>query len=284
MRKIRLATRGSPLALAQAEMAKAFLSSHIDNAEFEIVEVKTKGDKNQKLSLSVDGGSGLFTKEIEDALLRGEADIAVHSAKDLPTIINDNLRLCGCLPRDAYRDVLAIRSDVSVPELIASSSPRRRSQLKKIFPNAVWCELRGNVHTRLNKIVSGYADATVLSEAGLVRLGISEFEYIVFKPVKIDICVPAVGQGIIALESRAEDFDFFKNFSDTVAMDSLSLEREFLKSLGGGCQSASAANFDGQIFRFFHENIGTQKIEITQELTLSEKLKVVADVASALIK
>ncbi len=284
MKKIRLATRGSPLALAQAEMAMKFLSSRIVDAEFEIVQVKTRGDKNQSLSLSADGGSGLFTKEIEESLLRGEADIAVHSAKDLPTLINENLRLCGCLPRDVCRDILAIRSDVSVPELIASSSPRRRSQLKKIFPNAVWCELRGNVHTRLEKIVSGYADATVLSEAGLTRLGISEFEKIVFKPVKSDICVPAVGQGIIALECRAEDLDFFKDFSDSTAMDAYLFEREFLKALGGGCQSASAANFDGEVFRFFHENSGVQKIEFPEGASMSEKLKIIADVASALAK
>ncbi len=270
--------------MAQAEMAMRFLSSRIVDAEFEIVQVKTKGDKNQSLSLSADGGSGLFTKEIEEALLRGQADVAVHSAKDLPTSINESLRLCGCLPRDVCRDVLAIRNDVQVPSFIASSSPRRRSQLKKIFPNAVWGELRGNVHTRLEKIVSGYADATVLSEAGLTRLGIVEFENIVFKPVKSDICVPAVGQGIIALECRAQDFDFFKSFSDSSTMEAYLLEREFLKALGGGCQSANGANFDGKVFRFFHENSGVQKIEFGEDLPFAEKLKTVADVASALVK
>ena len=179
MKKIRLATRGSPLAMVQAKMAVDFLSTRLE-AEFEIVEIKTMGDKNQNLSLSVDGGSGLFTKEIEFALLNNEADLAVHSAKDLPTTIPDNLRLACCLPRDAYRDVLVMRADVTNPSVIASSSPRRRSQLKKIFPNAVWSDLRGNVHTRLSKIASGYADATILSEAGVVRLGITEYENLIF--------------------------------------------------------------------------------------------------------
>jgi hydroxymethylbilane synthase len=278
MKKIRLASRGSPLAMAQAKMAVDFLSARIE-AEFEIVEIKTKGDKNLGLSLSADGGSGLFTKEIELALLNNEADLAVHSAKDLPTAIPENLRLAGCLPRDAYRDVLAIRADVSVPSLIASSSPRRRSQLKKIFPNAVWSELRGNVHTRLSKIASGYADATVLSEAGLVRLGISEFENIVFKPVKTEICVPAVGQGIIALECRAEDFEFFCKLGDEASKQALELERAFLIALGGGCQSACAGLYVDDTFSFFHENTGNQKIDMHGK-TFEEKLQIVRELAS----
>ena len=280
MKKIRLATRGSPLAIAQAKMAMDFLSTRIE-AEFEIVEIKTMGDKNQNLSLSVDGGSGLFTKEIEFALLNNEADLAVHSAKDLPTTIPDNLRLACCLPRDAYRDVLVMRSDVTIPSVVASSSPRRRSQLKKIFPNAVWSDLRGNVHTRLSKIASGYADATILSEAGVVRLGITEYENLIFKPIKPEICVPAVGQGIIALECRTEDFDFFEKLGDVSSMEALMLERAFLIGLGGGCQSAYAANYVEEVFRFFHENSGYQKVDMHGK-TFAEKLQIVNELASGI--
>ena len=191
MRKIRLATRGSPLALLQAKMAADYLRSKIgEDVEFEQVVIKTSGDKRQDWSLEKYGGKGLFTKEIEDALISGDADLAVHSAKDLPSDLPHNLTLAGCLPRDACRDVVAMREGVVVPALIASGSPRRRSQMKKIFPQAVWTEFRGNVETRLNKILSGDADATILSEAGLKRLGL-ENRGIKFTPIKTDICVPA---------------------------------------------------------------------------------------------
>ena len=263
MKKIVVATRSSALALAQAKMAVDFLRAKIGgNVEFEISAMKTSGDKRQDWSLEKQGGKGLFTKEIEDALLRGEADIAVHSAKDLPTQIPEGLAIAGCLPRDAARDVIAMREGVGVPALIASGSPRRRAQLKKIFPQAVWTELRGNVETRLAKIAGGEADATVLSEAGLLRLGIKKFDGIVFTPVKLDVCVPAVGQGLIALECRAEDFAEYAPLTDPEAGKTLECEREFLRALGGGCQSAYAANFDGEVFRFYHENVGIQKAEL----------------------
>ncbi len=262
IKKIRLATRGSPLALIQAKMVENYLSSKLGaNVEFETIVIKTSGDKRQDWSLEKYGGNGVFTKESEDALLKGEADIAVHSAKDLPSDTPSGLAIAGCLPRDASRDVLAIREDVAVPSFIASGSPRRRAQLKKVFPNAVWTEFRGNVETRLKKIVAGEADATILSEAGLKRLGLDSFDGIKFTPVKLDVCVPAVGQGIIALECRRADLPMYAPLTDLEANRTLELEREFLVALGGGCQSAYAANFDGNVFRFYHENTGYQKIE-----------------------
>lgn len=278
---IRLATRGSPLAMTQARMAADYLAAKT-GAKFEIVEVKTRGDKDRGLSLSADGGTGLFTKEIEEALLRGDADVAVHSAKDLPTAIPNGLRVAACLPRDPCRDVLAARADVSVPSVIASSSPRRRMQLKRIFPNAVWRDLRGNVHTRLEKIAAGYADATVLSEAGLVRLGVESFENIVFTPVKPDVCVPAPGQGIIALECRAEDFEALNPLGDAAAFEALSLERAFLRGLGGGCQSACAANYDGCFLRIFHEEAGFQKLDMSGLKSPGERLAFVGEIVSGL--
>lgn len=280
--KIRLATRGSPLALVQAKMAERFLSERLPDAEFEIVEVKTFGDKDRTASLSANGGTGLFTKEIEQSLLRGDADIAVHSAKDLPTNLAEGLCVCGCLPRDALRDVLAVRAGVEVPSVIASSSPRRRSQLKPMFPNAVWTELRGNVHTRLEKIASGFADATILSEAGLLRLGISSFDGLVLRPLKPDVCVPAVGQGIVALECRIADVEKFR-VTDSAAEEAFSLERAFLRALGGGCQSAFAANFDGARFRFFHENTGIQNVDLAEFAAFAEKLEVVQSLASGIV-
>lgn len=281
-KKIRLATRGSPLALKQAEMVAAYLGQRMAGAEFEIVEIKTTGDKKQEWSLEKFGGKGLFTKEIEDALLAGSADIAVHSAKDLPTENPDGLSIVGCLPRDADRDVLAVRDGVDVPLLIASGSPRRRAQLKKILPAAVWTEFRGNVETRLKKLSDGAADATVLSEAGLLRLGISEFEGVKFKPLKLDVCVPAVGQGIIALQCRDADIALYRPHTDAATNETLSLEREFLTALGGGCQTAFAANYDGELFRFFYEDIGYQKIPIAQSLPFNQKVALVKEVVSGL--
>lgn len=280
-RKIRLATRGSPLALKQAYMTRDLILAKFPDAEVEIVEIRTSGDKRLDWSLEKFGGKGLFTKEIEDALFAGEADLAVHSAKDLPTDTPQGLSICALLERDACRDVMATRQDIEVPTLIASSSPRRRAQLKRMFPQAVWCEIRGNVDTRLKKIVGGTAEATLLSEAGLARLGITEFEGIKFTPLKLDVCVPAVGQGIIALESlaaRAEEFAFLNN---AFASEAFAYEREFLTALGGGCQVAYAANYDGEIFRFFHETCGHQKLKFEEGTSVEERLEVVRNIASS---
>lgn len=186
-------------------MVAEYLGARIPGAEFETVEIKTSGDRRQDWSLEKFGGKGLFTKEIEDALLSGAADIAVHSAKDLPTECPGGLEVAGCLPRDECADTLVMRSGVQVPALIASGSPRRRAQLKKMFPQSVWTEFRGNVHTRLKKLAGGAADASVLSQAGLLRLGIESFEGVEFRVLKLDLCVPAVGQGIIALQCRSAD-------------------------------------------------------------------------------
>lgn len=282
MTKIRLATRGSPLALKQADTVAQYLGSKLGgDAVFEKVVIKTTGDKRQDWSLEKYGGKGLFTKEIEDALLAGEADLAVHSAKDLPSDLPPNLALAGCLPRDFCRDVLAVRDGVSVPSLIASGSPRRRSQLKKLFPQAVWTELRGNVETRLNKILSGDADATVMSEAGLARLGFESFDGIKFTPLKTDVCVPAVGQGIIALECRRGDLPLYNPLTDSAANETFALEREFLTTLGGGCQVAYAANYDGEFFRIFHENTGFQKIAFPENSDFESKLAIVREIAKA---
>ena len=282
MKKIRLATRSSPLALEQARMAAEYLGARIPGAEFEIVEVKTTGDRRQDWSLEKFGGKGLFTKEIEDALLAGEADVAVHSAKDLPTECPAGLEIDGCLPRDECADVLAIRAGVQVPSLIASGSPRRRAQLKKMFPQSVWTEFRGNVHTRLKKLAGGAADASALSQAGLSRLGIMSFEGVEFRVLKLDLCVPAVGQGIIALQCRSADAPDIRPLTHAQTNGAFAFEREFLSALGGGCQSAYAANFDGKFFRIFHEECGFRKIEFSENSGFEERLSEVRRLAAGL--
>ncbi|MDA9961897.1 hydroxymethylbilane synthase, partial [Opitutales bacterium] len=148
---ITLATRKSPLALKQAELAVEALKAGM-GAEVELLPLSTTGDRQLEWSLEQEGGKGLFTKELETALLEGRADLAVHSAKDMPTDMPTGLALAGYLPREDPRDMLVFREGVDVPRVIATGSPRRRSQLSERFPEVEWKEIRGNVGTRLRKI------------------------------------------------------------------------------------------------------------------------------------
>lgn len=279
----KVATRSSPLAMKQAKMAVEYFSKKIPDAEFEIFPFKTTGDKKLSWSLADYGGKGLFTKELEDALIEGHADFAVHSAKDMPTDIPQGLSLCAYLPRDTVNDVLVLQKGLDVPSLIATGSPRRRAQLKKLFPNAVWTDLRGNVESRLNKIAASAADATVLSSAGLARLGISAFECLIFKEIPISVCVPAAGQGAIAIECRNEDSEFFAAFGDSATALAVALERTFLKALGGGCHVAYGAYYDGALFHIYHEKVGYQKLNLGVVSENAEKFERVRHLASVLL-
>lgn len=284
-KKYRLATRSSPLAIKQAQMAAEFLSDKIPDSSFEILTYKTGGDRRQDWSLEKMGGNGLFTKELEDALLNNEADIAVHSAKDLPVKVANYLYIAACLPRDAAKDVLAVNENVEIPSLIGTSSPRRRSQLKKMFLQAVWSDIRGSVETRLKKVASNEPNslqATILSSAGLLRLGIKSFDGVKFTELKTQCCVPAVAQGIIALQTRSDIKDEIENVGDKTAMLCFTLERKFLEALGGGCQAAFAAHYDGEIFHIFHENCGYQKY-VFSGTTLPEMLQEIEHIAKALL-
>lgn len=283
MKKYRIATRNSPLALKQAEMAIEYLSQRMEGASFEVLEYKTTGDRRQDWSLEKMGGTGLFTKELQEALLSGEADIAVHSAKDLATLEPEGLCLSAFLPRDAALDVF-VGKDLPLHSCIATGSPRRRAQLKKMFPNAVWTEIRGSVHTRLKKISNADSniDATILSSAGLLRLGIDNFEGLKFRPIKVHCCVPAVAQGIIALETRLELKDELAQYADPEATQAFLLEKRFLECLGGGCQVAYAAHFDGETFHSFHEKSDYQKYTFKSS-NLKERLFEIEEIAKKLI-
>ena len=255
-----LATRRSPLALRQAELVASSISENLGRA-VEFLPMVTTGDRQTDWSLEKTGGKGLFTKELESALLDGMADLAVHSAKDMPTEMPEGLCLAAFLPRENPADVLVIRNGVDTPKIIASGSPRRRSQATKFFPDAKWIELRGNVETRLRKIAEGKdAEATFLAAAGLNRLGISEFKGLSFRELKWDEMVPAPGQGAIAIQSRTEDKDIFQKLSDSDTERSVKIERTVLTALGGGCQVALGAHYsqpDDRLY-FFHENCGIQ--------------------------
>jgi hydroxymethylbilane synthase len=220
--------------------------------KIELLELTTTGDKQRDWSLSAEGGKGLFTRELEEALLSGQAHLAVHSAKDLPTSLPEGLTLAGFLPRTDVRDVLVRRADVIVPRKIASGSPRRRAQAEAWWPNVEWSELRGNLDTRLKKIAAGEADATFLAAAGLERLGIQSFEGLVFEPISIERMVPAAGQGAIGLESRKADAARFSEAFCAKTALAVFIERAALSAMGGGCQAASAAYFDGEALHVFH--------------------------------
>ncbi|HQY05418.1 MAG TPA: hydroxymethylbilane synthase [Lacunisphaera sp.] len=260
--KIILATRKSPLALVQAEMVAARLRDAIPGAECELLKIVTTGDKQAEWSLSKQGGKGLFTAELEQALLRGEADVAVHSCKDLPGEMVAGLVVAGYLPREDVRDVLVLREGVTTPATIATGSPRRQMQLKRLFPTATFTEIRGNVDTRLKKIAAGTADATILARAGLNRLGIHSWAGVTFRPLNLDESVPAVGQGAIAIQSRLGDAASFSAVLDAATARNVTVERALQAALGGGCQMAFGAHVAGDKLYFFHEKTGIRTLPL----------------------
>ncbi len=262
--KILLATRKSPLALTQTEMVAAHLRATIPGAECELLKMVTTGDRQAEWSLTKQGGKGLFTAELEQALLRGEAHVAVHSCKDLPGEIVAGLVVAGYMPREDVRDVLVLREGVTTPATIATSSPRRQMQVKKLFPAATFTEIRGNVDTRLKKIAAGAADATILARAGMNRLGIHSWPGITFRPLNLDESVPAVGQGAIAIQSRAEDAARFAAVLDAATARSVTVERALQAALGGGCQMAFAAHVAGNKLYFFHEKTGIRTLPLAE--------------------
>lgn len=261
--KILLATRKSPLALAQTEMVAARLREVLPGAECELLRIVTTGDRQAEWSLAKQGGKGLFTAELEQALLRGEAHVAVHSCKDLPGENPAGLAVAGFMPRVDTRDVLILREGVTEPKTIATSSPRRQLQIKLLFPNATFTEIRGNVDTRLKKIASGLADATILAAAGLTRLGFHSWPGIVFRPLSFAESVPAVGQGAIAIQCRAEDAAKFAVALDAATARDVNIERAIQAQVGGGCQIAFAAHVVGDTLHFFHEKTGIRTLPLT---------------------
>jgi hydroxymethylbilane synthase len=254
--KLVLATRKSPLALAQTELVAAHLRNQL-GVETELLRIVTTGDRQTEWSLEQRGGKGLFTSELEAALSRGEADVAVHSTKDLPGDMPAGLAIGGYLPRADARDVLILRLGIETPATIATGSPRRRLQVQKLFPEVVFNEIRGNVDTRLRKIgEQKVADGTILAAAGLKRLEIDEWAGVEFVPLDFEQMVPAVGQGAIAIQCRETDAAKFAAVFDAATMRLITLERAFQSAMGGGCHTAFAAHVTAQTLYLFHESIG----------------------------
>lgn len=243
---LRIATRGSPLALAQAHetrdrLAKAHPAYAADGA-IEIRTYRTTGDRQQSGPLTEIGGKGLFTKEIEEALLSDDADIAVHSMKDMPTELPDGLVMAAFLPREDPRDALISHSVGSLERLpqaatVGTASLRRKAILLSARPDLRVVTLRGNVETRLRKVEDGELDATILAAAGLKRLGLMDRARAV---IDIDEMLPAVCQGAIGIECRAGDDetrDVLGAIHDSETGHSVTAERAFLAALDGSCRT-----------------------------------------------
>ena len=242
-RTIRIGTRGSPLALAQArEVQQRLEAAHgTGKHAFEVRVIKTSGDRIQDRPLAEAGGKGLFTKEIEEALLAGEVDIAVHSMKDMPTVLPPGLTVGCFLPREDVRDAFISRKAPSLSLLpkaavVATSSLRRQAQVMHLRPDLRVIPMRGNVETRLRKIEEGVADATLLAMAGLKRLGLAER---VTAPVPVEEMLPAVAQGAIGVETRFDDLTMAGLLApinhESTAL-AVTAERAFLAKLEGSCR------------------------------------------------
>ncbi|MEM6676380.1 MAG: hydroxymethylbilane synthase [Pseudomonadota bacterium] len=243
-RPLRIGTRGSPLALAQAyETRDRLVAAHGIAPEACTIEViRTTGDAVQDRALSEIGGKGLFTKEIEEGLAAGTLDLAVHSMKDMPTVLPDGLEIVALLPREDVRDAfvsLAHESISALPKgaVVGTSSLRRRAQLLNRRPDLQVVEFRGNVQTRLRKLGEGVAEATFLACAGLHRLGM---EAQIRTRIEPDEMLPAVAQGAIGIEARANDdrlHEILAPLNDANTSTRLAAERAFLAGLDGSCRT-----------------------------------------------
>jgi len=242
---IRLGTRGSPMALWQARWVAEALRTHHPGLTTELVVIRTAGDRNRQDPLPRIGGKGLFVKDIEDALLRQEIELAVHSMKDVPTTLPPGLHLSAVPPRDEVRDAFVGRdrrrlTDASGSWRIGTSSLRRRAQLLALHRELQVQDIRGNVDTRLRKMRQGEVDGVVVAAAGMFRLGLQE-EITEFLP--IEVMLPAAGQGALGIETLAGHWidDLLQPLHDPATASAVAAERAFLWHLGGGCTVPIAA-------------------------------------------
>ena len=241
MMRLKLGTRGSKLALWQAQAVTERLKEYHPDLQIEVVIIKTAGDKILDVALSRIGDKGLFTKELEKALLDRTIDLAVHSLKDLPSQLGEGLKLAAVMPRENPGDVLISRSGLHLSDLpagsvIGTSSLRRTAQLKAVRPDLQVIDIRGNVETRIKKMQEQQLDGIILAYAGVKRLGL---EHWITQVLPYDIMLPATGQGTIAIETRDHDEkmdSILETVNDRKTFAEIQAERAFLGRLEGGCQ------------------------------------------------
>ncbi len=242
MKKLTIATRGSKLALWQSRYIKSVIESARPDIEVELKIIITTGDKILDVPLAKIGGKGLFLKEIEESMLAGEAQMAVHSLKDVPTVMPEGLILAAITTREDVRDAMLSEKYldiVSLPQgaVVGTSSLRRRMQLCQQRPDLVIKDLRGNVDTRIRKLKEGEFDAIILAAAGINRLGFSDLvEY--FYPISLDEMIPSMGQGALGIETVNEPWvlEIATLLEDKNSRIETTIEREFVDTLQGGCQ------------------------------------------------
>jgi hydroxymethylbilane synthase len=240
-----IGTRGSPLALYQAHWVQRELQDRVPDTDWQIQVLKTSGD-SIKGELKDFGGKGLFTRELEDALLDGRIDLAVHSMKDVPTVGHERLIIPAVLPREDVRDAFISIKHKSIDDLpkgalVGTASLRRRAQLAALRPDVKFCLLRGNVQTRLRKLEEGVCEATFLAVAGLNRLGMGDK---IQQAVPTELMLPAPAQGVIGVECRRDDAplrDILAHLNDAEVEKAITAERAFLRALDGNCRTPIAA-------------------------------------------
>ncbi len=295
-RTLRIGTRGSPLALAQAhEVRDRLMAAHGLSAEqIEIRIYKTTGDMILDRPLAEVGGKGLFTKEIEEALIAREIDLAVHSMKDMQTELPEGLGIGAVLPREDVRDAfisLKYGSLAELPEgaVVGTSSLRRQAQVKRIRPDVTVVGFRGNVQTRLKKLADGVADATLLACAGLKRLGMADR---ITSAISTEEMLPAVAQGAIAIEIRQDDAEtrsFLAPLNHEPTALCVTAERAFLARLEGSCRTpiAGLAQLEGETLLFRGMTFspdGTACFEIDRDAPASEAASLGAAAADVLLE
>lgn len=242
--KLKIGTRRSKLALVQTEMVISAIKAKFPDIDIETVYIVTKGDKILDKSLSVIGGKGVFIAEIEKALTSGEIDLAVHSAKDLPAELADGTVIGAVLHRGDARDVLVTRKNIPLKNnpVIGTGSQRRKTQFLKIYPDAVFADIRGNVDTRLDKLADGLYDGIILAAAGLKRLGFENDERFDIRYFSTDEFIPSACQGIIAVQSRANEYNDILSLTDDyethICFDT---ERKILRLENSDCSSPMGA-------------------------------------------
>ncbi len=292
-RRLTVGTRGSRLALRQTELVVTALREHYSDIEIEVREIRTEGDRRPGESLTAIGGQGVFVKEIEAALLRREIDVAIHSLKDVPADLAEGCVIAAVPQRGDPRDALVTRDGARLADLrpgarIGTGSARRAVQLRALRSDVEPADIRGNVETRIRKVDEGDYDGAVLAVAGLERLGLLGRASQVFEPEEL---LPAVGQGALAVEARADDTELLQLLAaidDRSARVAVEAERAFLQRLGGGCRLpfGALAEIDGAMLRirgFSSDDTGTELFRSEQTGAVTDATTLGARLAEQLL-